>query len=83
MCRSRRWHIEVVSRVRGISGILGWFCGLADSPKYLRFIMFSDHSEQLEVFAYLDIFGGLEILNKMKKILSILRAPSGRHKMSF
>ena len=79
MCRSRRWHIEVVGRVsnlfdfvRGISGIYGWFCGLADSPKYMRFMIFSDHSEQLEVFAYLNNFGGLEILNKMKKILSIL-----------
>ena len=38
----------------------------------MRFMIFSDHSEQLEVFAYLDILGGLEILNKMKKILSIL-----------
>ena len=76
---SRRWRVEVVGRVsdlfhfvRGISGILGWFCGLEDSPKYMRFMIFSDHSEQLEVFAYLDIFWGLEILNKMKKIWSIL-----------
>ena len=67
MCRSRRWHIEVIGRVsnlfdfvRGKSGILGWFCGLADSPKYMRFMIFSDHSDQLEVFANLDILGSLK-----------------------
>ena len=57
--------------MRGISGIEGWLYGLAD-PQIDLFLILSDHSEQLKVFAYLDIFRGLEILNKIKKILSIL-----------
>ena len=51
---SRRWCMEVVGRVRnlfvfvrGISGIVGWFCGLADPPKKMRFMIVSDNSEQV------------------------------------
>ena len=40
VCLSHGWCLEVVGTVsnlfvflRGISGIVVWFCGLADSPK--------------------------------------------------
>ena len=35
----------------------------------MRFMIVSDHSEHVKVFAYLHIFGRLEIFNKTKKIL--------------
>ena len=38
----------------------------------MRFMIVSVDSEHVSVFAYLNIFDGLEIFNKMKNILSIL-----------